>query len=184
MGLDETPPSPSTRAVLPGTPDNFGPPFTQTFEQGRSPYLRDPATELARFENPPSLPATSVAGAADAAYAGPYKSPNGIWVHYPTGIYISIQKEPFDARAVEAELNASTMRREDGSPQGILEIIGGRETIVIAKGPVVNERGGGLRRETGDGLNWSQEGWHYFMQPNGPRPASLDLMKRVAASIP
>jgi len=166
-----------------GSPDNLGPPFTGFGGSGER-YRKSLASQLARFDRPPSLPATAVVGAANTAYAGPFKRPNGIWVHYPTGIFLSIQREPFDARQAQAEAEASTVRRKDGSPQTTLEIIGGRETTVLIPSEVVGRHGGGILGSDGDLLNWSQDGWHYFMRANGPRPASLELLKRAAASVP
>lgn len=167
------------------TPSNIGPPFTQSggpgIGIGRS-QLRSLASELARIENPPSLPATAVAGAADAAYAGHRKHPQGIWVHYATGIFLSIQREAFSISRAEAETKSPQLRHPDGSSVLAVEIIGGRKTAVTTGGAIFGQNG--RRYDTRDGLNWSQDGWHYFMQGNGPKPASLDLMKRVAASIP
>jgi len=54
---------------------------------------------------------------------------------------------------------------------------------VLMPGEVVG-RHGGLLGADGDVLNWGQDGWHYLMRANGPQPASLELLKRAAASVP
>jgi hypothetical protein len=164
-----------------GSPDNFGPPFT-----GWGIETTTLAAEMARFDEPPSLPAPEVAGVSDGAYAGMRKRPQGIWVHYPTGIYLSIQREPrpFDARDSFARAQDGGFRHPD-SPAYLLETIGGRDTFVVTEGPLVDREGNrpSHAHDTRTVLVWTQDGWNYTMAPNGPRPASLDLLRAAAASI-
>jgi len=181
-----TAPLSSREATSLGTPDNFGPPFTEGVFGGPAAPRRTLASEMARFDESLSLPATSVAGAADAAYAGKKEHPQGIWIHYPTGIYLSIQKDEFDAKAHKARSDATGSRLADGSPYMLLERINGRDTVIRVEGEPVEPDGygsihtkPGLKRH----IQWNQDGWHYSIMPNGPRPASLELMRAVAASI-
>jgi hypothetical protein len=78
-------------------------------------------------------------------------------------------------------------RNADGSAHALLERINGRDTLIFTEGALADRDGDPLLH-TKPGpkrlIQWSQRGWHYSLQPNGPRAASLALMRDVAESMP